>query len=121
MEEKSVCDRLDEENEEFQEISSKYVEIQNILKICKKSDLLENFIKEEIDDEYVLQTLDFKSSEMWTPIANILGTIGAQGKFKASVIALKKEYSRKYQEEEENKNKKEVPKFYNFFNHKLVS
>lgn len=68
-----------------------YAGVANILQKCNLQSLLQNFVEEEVDDDFIIN-LDVENSIEWTSVSTLLPTIGSRGKFRLQV----KEYQEKY-------------------------
>lgn len=111
--------------------------LSKLLQRCKIPNLLEVFIKEEVDDDFLIK-MDLDNAIEWSEISALLPTVGSKRKFRSAVKEYqvsdalfcfsKRKLTNLYQAEirsltaiPEKRKKVEVPKEYTFFNHNLVS
>ncbi|KAL5280610.1 hypothetical protein ACFFRR_009309 [Megaselia abdita] len=105
-----------ENGEEEEKCPEGYKCVLALLVKCNLEQLLPTFVKDEVDDDYVVQ-LNIDDEIEWGSMCKLFTTIGSQGKFRRAL--------KNFQEVNkpalftEKPKKKEVPTHYNFFNHCL--
>lgn len=78
--ENKINENLDEKSSIDYEQDS-FTELRKMLIDCKSEILLQTFIDQEIDDDFLLR-LDIHNAEEWNQVSELLPTIGAKGRFK---------------------------------------
>lgn len=53
----------------------------SLLEKCKSQEVLQDFIKEEVDDDYLF-VLDLDDQIAWAPVQRLFRTVGSAGKFR---------------------------------------
>lgn len=66
------------------EEQSNFFGLKQILISCKLENLFDEFVRQEVDDEF-LRTTDVSNAEEWNQVAVLLPTIGAKGKFRKAI------------------------------------